>query len=70
MAQNGATFGITLTNKENMAPLTVPQKNLIKGALICGKERQIKHLTILQMSVLHRSEQGTCTASSKFFRVP
>ena len=45
-------------------------KHLIKGALICGEVRQTKHITILQMSVLHRSEQGTCTASSKFFRVP
>lgn len=26
--KNGATFGITLANKENMAPLTVPHKAL------------------------------------------
>ena len=40
-------------------------KNLwIKGALICGEGRQTKHLSILQMSVLHRSEQGICVPNA------
>ena len=35
-----------------------------KGALICGEGRQTKHLSILQMSVLHRSEQGICVPNA------
>ena len=70
LSHNGSKTVPLLGTKKNMAPLTVPKKHLIKGALICGERRQTKLLIILWMSVLHRSEQGTCTASSNFFRVP
>ena len=61
MAQNGAAF---MNNEKYGTTYDATKKHLIKGALICGEGRQAKHLNILWMSVLHRSEQGICVPNA------
>lgn len=49
--------------KHHFVTRKIKNLQIHRDIIIFGKGGQTKHLTILRMSVLYRSEQGTCTAS-------